>query len=155
MITYKRGDLLEYFRNGEVQCILHVTNCQGVMGSGIAFQIKNQFPEAYDAYKHQEDVDDGLKLGTVSMAMVGTDQCIFNMNAQHLYGFGTRHLNYEEFYKCLEKVKELLNFCKFDGTIGIPAKMGSDRAGGDFRVVLSMVGVVFEDYDVLVVEYDK
>lgn len=154
MITYKKGDLLEYFRNKEVCCLLHVTNCQGVMGSGIALQIKNQFPEAYDAYKHQEDVDGGLKLGSVSIGMIGVDQAIFNLNAQHLYGHGDRHLNYEQFYICLERVKNWLNFLQFDGSIGIPSKMGSDRAGGAWSIVKAMVDEVFKDHDVLIVEYD-
>ena len=31
---------------------VHQTNCQGVMGHGIALQIKNKYPEVFNAYYH-------------------------------------------------------------------------------------------------------
>ena len=50
MITYTKGDLLKEYRNGMCDVIAHCANCQRVMGSGIAYQIKNEMPSAYDAY---------------------------------------------------------------------------------------------------------
>ena len=44
MITYKNGDLLE----SNCNFICHQVNCQGVMGSGIAKQIRNLFPFVYE-----------------------------------------------------------------------------------------------------------
>ena len=32
--------------------IVHQTNCQGVMGSGIAKQVKERYPEVFNAYYH-------------------------------------------------------------------------------------------------------
>lgn len=40
-IIYRKGDVLEALRKGEVDIVIHQTNCQGVMGSGIAKQIKS------------------------------------------------------------------------------------------------------------------
>lgn len=41
------------YRSGQkdVDVIIHQTNCQGVMGRGFAKQIKEKFPEAFEAYK--------------------------------------------------------------------------------------------------------
>lgn len=153
MIINKKGDLLDYFRNDEVGCICHVTNCQGVMGSGIAFQIKNEFPEAYEAYKEDERISEGLKLGNVSFSE-NDHGIIFNMNAQHLYGAGDRFLNYEAFYNCLESVRDTYDI--YDGVkpLGFPKLVGCDRAGGSWRVVKAMIDDVFKDHEVLIVEYD-
>ena len=42
-----RGDLLAY--DAKVRC--HQVNCRGVMGAGLAKQVKEKYPEAYEQYK--------------------------------------------------------------------------------------------------------
>ena len=42
------GDLL---KQDKVDIICHQTNCKGVMGAGIAFQIKRAYPEVFKKYK--------------------------------------------------------------------------------------------------------
>ena len=46
-IIFITGDLFDTKAN----VILHQVNCQGVMGSGIAAEIKRRFPQAYEDYK--------------------------------------------------------------------------------------------------------
>ena len=46
MVHYKFGNLL----NAEVAYICHQVNCQGRMGSGIAKQIRDRWPDVYEAY---------------------------------------------------------------------------------------------------------
>lgn len=46
MIKFVNGDLL----NADEDLILHQVNCQAVMGSGLALQIKNKFPKSYEDY---------------------------------------------------------------------------------------------------------
>ena len=41
MIKYKIGDLL----TAPQKCIAHQVNCQGVMGSGVARAIRNEYPK--------------------------------------------------------------------------------------------------------------
>jgi hypothetical protein len=40
-------------------------------------------------------------------------------------------------------------------TLGVPYKMACDRAGGDWRIIETMLNVIFENsgIDILVVEY--
>ena len=152
MITYKRGDLLDYFRNGDVDVLIHCTNCQTVMGSGIALQIKNELPYAYDAYVDYSK-NYGLELGTISCG-IDYEQAVINLHAQHLYGSGNRFVNYEALYICLEKAKQFMIDNDLNA-VGVPALMAADRAGGSWRVVKAMIAEVFQDYDVLIVEYDQ
>ena len=154
MTTYKKGDLLEFFRNGEIDVICHVTNNQGVMGSGIALQIKEQFPEAYKNYKSYEKLH-GLKLGTISMYCLPNESAIMNFHAQDGYGSGKRFLNYEAFYQCLEELRSLFDWKgNLDWkTVGFPKLIGCDRAGGNWKIVETMIEQVFPD--AIIVEYSK
>lgn len=155
MKEYIKGDLLELFEKGEVNHILHCCNCQGVWGSGIALQIKKKYPGAYRTYK-QHEKNFGLKLGTESMYSHSWEQAIFNLHAQEFYGRtkGKRYVDYNALKRCLLAVK--INVFK-EEKIGIPYKMASDRAGGDWSVVESIIDEVFpeEKYKIVIVEYDK
>jgi len=45
-IKYTHGDLLK----APVQYIVNTVNCMGVMGCGLALQVKKAYPENFDAY---------------------------------------------------------------------------------------------------------
>ena len=48
MVNYVKGNLLD----SDCDYICHQVNCQGVMGSGIARQIRERWPRVYDGYKN-------------------------------------------------------------------------------------------------------
>jgi O-acetyl-ADP-ribose deacetylase (regulator of RNase III) len=153
MINYTKGDLLKEYNQNACDVIAHCTNCQGVMGSGIALQIKNEMPAVFDAYKYHEECS-GLKLGTISYAKIGKG-IVVNLHAQNLYGYdGSRFVNYEAIYETLRQTKEVM-LSKNLKTLGVPYKMACDRAGGDWRIIETMLNVIFENsgIDILVVEY--
>jgi len=47
MILYESGDLLK----SRAIALVNAVNCQGVMGKGIAYQFKENFPKNYDIYR--------------------------------------------------------------------------------------------------------
>lgn len=154
MKTYE-GNLLEHFTGRarpEVSAIAHVCNCQGVMGSGIAKAIRTRYPEAYQAYKSfEKNSSKGLSLGSVSTAVIDSDKHIYNLHAQQFYGTdGRRYLNYEALYASLENVCDSMCFSGLK-TLGVPYKMGSDRAGGDWNVVAAMLSSIFEQHNIEVI----
>jgi O-acetyl-ADP-ribose deacetylase (regulator of RNase III) len=154
MITYTKGDLLKEYRNGMCDVIAHCANCQRVMGSGIAYQIKNEMPEAYNAYIEFDKDEKELQLGTISYAPVDHG-IVVNLHAQHLYGYdGSRFVNYEAIYATLMQTRDLM-LDKDLKIVGVPYKMACDRAGGDWRIISAMLEVIFENtgIEVLVVEY--
>lgn len=152
IIQHHIGDLFTRFSHAyefdfNYTAIAHVCNCQGVMGSGIALAIKTYYPEAYDAYKKFETVNQGITLGTISVADVFPSKEVYNLHAQEFYGQGGRYLNYEALYICLEQMKCHLSISKIK-RVGIPYNMGCDRAGGNWNVVESMINAVFKNSDI-------
>lgn len=154
MITYTKGDLLKVYKNGDCDVLAHCANCQRVMGSGIAYQIKNELPDAYNAYLNHDPDSQFLQLGTISYAEIDHG-LVVNLHAQHLYGYdGSRFVNYESIYETLRQTRDIM-LEKNMKILGVPYKMACDRAGGDWRIIEAMLEVVFENtgIDVLVVEY--
>jgi hypothetical protein len=152
MITYKRGDLLDYFRNGECSVVLHSCNTLGVFG-GFAGQVKHQYPKAFQDYrKAYESV--GLYLKDVISSEVENGKYIFNMVNQDSIGRGSRKVDYEALYRTLETSRYLIDKFEINGKIGIPSKLSSDLGGGSWSIVKSMILEVFKNHEVIIVEYD-
>ena len=143
------GDLLEAFDKGEVDVMGHVVNCQGVMGSGIAKSIRERYPKVYQYYVelHYDFTDKGELLGGAQPIYLDGEKSVWNLFAQFRYGSGTRDLNYGAIGNCL---KEMANDLDVDSKIGFPFKMGSDRAKGDWNIVLEMIEFYFKDHDVTI-----
>jgi len=148
------GDAVKALKDGDVDVLLHVTNDQGVMGSGIALQIKHDIPDAFEAYKEIHT------LGEISIGVDCSGGFVLNMTAQSFYGKvgSARFLNYGALSKCLNDVYE---FCKMQYyydeykkvKIGVPVRMGAYRAGGDWEIVKEMVDFVLGNH-FTVVYYD-
>jgi len=51
IVKQVKGDLLALFKQGHFPTIAHGCNCVQVMGAGIAKQVAEQFPEAFEADK--------------------------------------------------------------------------------------------------------
>lgn len=151
MTTYKNGNAVDALIDGEVDFLLHVANCRGKMGSGIALEIKNRIPSAYFNYKYHEKINSKVILGEVS-----SGSNVVNLHAQEYYGYdGKRYLDYEALAKCLEKTKGCLDKVGNEVKIGVPFKMGCDRAGGSWNIVVSMLEHYLQDYKVVVYDINK
>jgi O-acetyl-ADP-ribose deacetylase (regulator of RNase III) len=131
MITIIKGSLLD----AKEDILVHQVNCQGVMGSGVAYFIKQKWPEVYRQYR--DFINDTLSsedniawhignnesklLGLVNFAHTDPynqnpnepQKMIANLFGQDSYsGQGGRFTNYEALYKGLEIVNELAKFSK-------------------------------------------
>lgn len=88
MITFKDGDLL----SSGYKVICHQVNCQGVMGSGIAKEIRKRFSAAYEIFR-KSFLAGEAKLGNIDLAFdhdeynqrAGCWIFICNMYAQYHY----------------------------------------------------------------------
>jgi len=79
--------------NGDVTApirgiIGHGVNCQGVMGSGVAWAIRNKFPKAYEEYKALCDAtaDKADLLGTTQIVQITDELYVANMFTQFSFG---------------------------------------------------------------------
>jgi O-acetyl-ADP-ribose deacetylase (regulator of RNase III) len=160
MIKEIKANLLDFPEGVNVIC--HVANCRNNFGSGVAAQIKSCYPQAYEAdTKYYDSCDpDNLfseMMGHFSYARTDEDKLIVNLYAQFDFGRGKRQLDYESFYSGLEKMRDpLIKDKSKKWTVGFPYKIGSDRAGGDWNVVLAMIHSVFDnsEIDVIICKFE-
>lgn len=141
------GNAIDYvLENPTKRILLHVCNAQGVMGSGIAREVKERIPSAYRRY-----IDSGYDLGGVSFSD-GTS--VANMVAQKNYGYdGKRYLDYGMLAKCLYQVHSLVN--PYNKEYVIPYNMGSDRAGGDWGIVLELCKGILDEDNITIVKFNR
>jgi len=150
------GDLLDAFEKGDVNIIGHVVNCQGVMGSGIAKLIKQKYPTVFEDYQETLQDFDAFQqdpLGHVEICYLDAyPKAVVNFYAQRYYGAGERHLNYGALANGFAWLSTKLDK---QNVVGFPYKMGSDRAGGDWGIVLEMIEFFFKDSQVKIYRLNK
>ena len=151
MIKHIKCDIFE----SGADAILHQVNCQGVMGSGIAKQVKEKYPWVYAHYKrfcknfrNKEDL-----LGFKQGIYINEKQEIINIYSQLNYGYdGKCYTDYDALEKALKSVNDFYK----GKTIAIPYLMGCARGGGDWNIVYKMIEEIFdENINILICEYDR
>ena len=152
MVKIIEGNIFD----SKANIIGHQCNCQGVMGSGVAAEVKKRYPHVFQAYRN--DYNNGLlKLGYVCFATAKPDQVIANICGQDKFGYdGSVYTNYDKLQTCLDKVKEFAIF-EYDvkPVIAFPYKMSCHRGGGDWNVVYKMIEDTFDDFDVEIWRLDN
>lgn len=142
MITHRIGNLVKE----PLDAFIHQANCFNTMGSGVAREIKNTYPEVYyaDCRTNKGSLN---KLGTFSYARTLDGKIGYNLYSQYDYGYdGKLYTNYEAMRRGLEKILEhVKTHLKSDAKIGIPCRMGCARGGGDWNEVLKIIREVFEN----------
>ena len=147
----------------KARIIAHQVNCQGVMGSGVAKQIRQRNPQMFLNYARHcaaakrtgwSPLGTNLILHTdadadsyVPGTMVYTGQYICNMFAQNMYGYdGRRYTNIDALRSCFTK---LAQYAREDGlTVAMPYKVGCVRGGANWEVVYKMIEEIFRDVNV-------
>lgn len=128
-----KGDLLAMGKNNEFDIIVQGCNCFCVMGSGIAAQIAQQFPDAKIADDETVRGDPG-KLGSYTVGMHGR---LVILNAYTQYGTsknGEDVFEYTAFERVLDKIQHRFGRWR----IGLPL-IGMGLAGGDPERILPMI----------------
>ena len=155
MIKHIQCDIFE----SGADIICHQVNCQGVMNSGIAKQVKNKYPKVYKEYKklyNEAKEDKEPLLGCVQAVRINDDnpfKYIVNIFSQDNYGYDNKcYTNYEILKQSFTVIKEWFE----DRVIAIPYKIGCIRGGGDWNIVYKMIEEVFNNSDckVLICEYN-
>ena len=150
MVEIVEGDLFK----SDAKIICHQVNCQGVMGSGAAKQVREKYPEVYESYKTfcGTKSPKSKLLGEVyAVHITNNDKVICNLFAQENYGYdGKCYTSYEALQKCFDYVKQ------YSGgeTIAMPYMMGCHRGGGDWNTVYKMIEDTFTDCNVILYKYN-
>lgn len=151
MTTLKiiEGDLIEMTKNGKFDVIAHGCNCFCTMGGGIARQIREHFPSAWEA-DEQTIKGDIKKLGNFTAAK--HENC-YILNCYTQFHYGSNHidgsekpLDYEALTLCMKKI----NFIFKGKSIGLP-KIGAGLAGGDWNKIEEIIKKELKDLNVTIV----
>lgn len=137
-----RGDITEVKRG----IVCHQVNCQGVMGAGVALQIRNKFPKAYTDYKtaHRNGL---LILGNCIFSLVGEDLIIANLCGQNRYGRDKQYTDYSALRKSLLQVRSMQDQTKLP--VFIPGMMGCSLGGGDWPTVKKLIELIVPDANIV------
>lgn len=131
-IEYRTGDLLK----SSLQAIAHGCNSQGVMGSGIAKQIKEQYPDAFKMYRIAF-VKSGLQIGTNIWSSYN-NTIIVNCITQPFFGNDKkRYVSYDAISDCMKDINSnLFNAGIYE--IGLPL-IGAGLGGGNWNIISSII----------------
>lgn len=143
MIVFKEGNILT--SNADV--IFHQVNCQGVMGAGLAKQIREWCPKHYEDYIEycKSKTPDDL-LGWWVSTRYDSFNCISGLFGQLNYGRNGRYTDYAALERGLAEHKRIVNDlywqypnCRF----AVPYKIGCGLAGGDWNIVYGILVTLF------------
>ena len=157
-----KGDLLNLAINGEFDAIVHGCNCFNTMGSGIAKQIKERFPSAYEI-DSQTISGDYNKLGQFTETVeIGHLKPFHLINAYTQYGFNkngeTKDLfEYISFKLILQKLNHKYGYARLRW--GFPM-IGMGLAGGNKSLIQGLINdfsyhISENGGTVTLVEFDK
>lgn len=113
--------------------IAHGCNAQGVMGSGVAKQIRAQYPEVYSSYRQHLSNCRKLRtdcLGTVDFPPVSPKLWVANMITQRSYGReGVQYVCYQAMSDTMTLALTFARENSLD--LHIPYMVGGGLGGGD------------------------
>ena len=146
MIEYRNGDIFGF---DDIEVVIHQANCFNTMRSGIAKTISELYPEAVEA-DCRTIKGDRSKLGTFTSTGPCSDgRIIINMYSQYEYGTGRCFTEYDAMEQALnEFIEDYETSYSVTGQpliVGVPYKIGCDRAGGDWNKVNDMLMDLFTD----------
>jgi O-acetyl-ADP-ribose deacetylase (regulator of RNase III) len=123
--------------------IVHQTNCLGVMGTGLALQVKQKYPKVFNAYYHYCKTTQAKDLlGTTLICEADDGKYIANLFGQFNYGDGLQ-TDYDSFKTALQEIHD---FAKENGlSVALPYKIGCGLGGGDWDVILDIITQIFND----------
>lgn len=152
-----KGDIFKLMQPGDA--MMHGCNAQGVMGSGIAAQVRSIFPGAYDVYRKRYEQSE-LELGDVFPYFHRDGSIVLNCITQEFFGGdGRRYVSYDAISKSCKQIIE-----GFGLLLQAPPKLycpliGAGLAGGDWNVIKEILrGDLFEKLsktELIVVEFDR
>lgn len=139
-IKYKTGNLLK----SSHRVILHGCNARGVMGAGIAKQIRDLYPEAYSAYRKAYEAGSLVPGGSIWVKC--GERIIINGITQKDYGRRENYVIYDAVERVMEDIEAHWNGGVDHGggeiepvrEVAMPL-IGAGLAGGDWSRIAYII----------------
>lgn len=135
MLSIKEGNLLD----SGADVIAHQVNCMGVMGAGVAKQIRERWPEAYASYHvlcQEYKKAPHVLLGNVQLVPIDDGRYIYNIFGQLDYGSHTTQTEYDALRRGLLDTIRWMEQIRPGGRLALPWKIGCGLAGGNWDGVV-------------------
>lgn len=149
------GDLCQLAENNVFDVIVQGCNCFNTFGSGLAKQVREQYPAAWEADKNTIKGHPG-KLGTYTFAKNeradNTHFYIVNAYTQYTYDRNKDVFEYEKFQEILDKLSVDNRFGD-NPRFGFPL-IGCGLAGGNKDVIINMLEDFASKNNTTLVEYN-
>ena len=142
MVEIIEGDLFESNAN----IIAHQVNCKGRMGSGVAKQVREKYPNVFQEYVEACNTPNLSELvGRAQIVPIGEYKYIANIFAQVNYGYDNKlYTDYDALKHAIQSIHDIAK--QFNFTVAFPYNIGCHRGGGDWRIVEKMILDIFSDY---------
>lgn len=147
-VVIKEGNVFD----SDADIICHQVNCQGVMGSGVAKEVRERYPNVYAMYRDycEKNKDyPGRMLGIAQMVPVDKEgsQWIVNCFGQNSYGYdGKQYTSVDALTEAFKGVAKFARIIR--GKVAMPYKIGCCRGGADWDTVKKIIDVTFQGVDV-------
>lgn len=147
MITYVTGDLL----GANQKVIVHGCNNRGIMGSGVAAQIRAKWPNVYEVYALKHRVF-GLDLGDVIPVATMDGKIIVNAVTQDGFGRdGRRYVDYAAIERCFVTINDRVHGWEVT-EIALP-RIGAGLGGGDWTIIEGIINRTATFYTPVVYDF--
>lgn len=128
--------------DSKADVLCHQVNTYGVMGAGIAKEVKQRFPFVFEEYKElcSSVPGDEFLLGDVLIVQTDPRKKQFIANCFGQIGWNT---DYETLKKSLLKLRDWMDENR-KKTVAFPYKMSCGLAGGNWETVRGLIESVFD-----------
>jgi O-acetyl-ADP-ribose deacetylase (regulator of RNase III) len=151
-IEYIKGNLFDT----DIKVIVHGCNAHGVMGSGVARIVRDDYPEAYNGYvtAFKQAAYECLDLMGTIIPVETKGKVIVNAITQHDYGrYGKRYVSYDAVSECMKKIDRMFEIHGIN-EIAMPM-IGAGLGGGNWEVISAIIQDELKNIKPYVYFYDK
>lgn len=151
MIKIVEGNLLDSNAN----FICHQVNCMGVMGSGVAKQIKDKYPIVFEQYKSLCESRKGCEgdlLGHVQYVAVAENKQVINVFGQLYYGRSSV-IQYTDMMSLKLALHSIAKSIPTEYSIAMPYRLGCGLGNGDWGDVMDCIVTSFANHDLTLYRY--
>jgi len=146
-LIYKNGDILKATEN----IICHQTNCQGIMGGGLALQIRETYPNVFVPYENfceQHDFNYEKLNGQIQLLKISNEN-------KYIANCFSQRANYDTDYNAIEKCfEQIIKFAKKEKmTICAPFNYGCGIANGNWDIVKNIFETLSKKHRINIVIY--
>jgi len=143
MISIVYDDLL----NAKETYIVQQVNCIGVMGGGLALQIRQKYPSVYRRYREYCEATKARKLlGKVLLVPTDDGKVICNVFGQLTIGTERQQTDYAALSRAFTSLDRII---PKNESVAIPYMIGSGLGGGNWNIIKSMISDIFNDRNVI------